>query len=68
MLFLGMLIGVWIGVPVGILIIAMMGPRQAERLDPHAMQQFLIRQYPSAPGAHEAPGAGDAIEPRRRRA
>lgn len=48
MLFLGVLIGVWIGVPLGVLMVGMLGPRDREQIDPRAMQDLLARRYPPA--------------------
>ncbi len=70
MLVLGILIGFWVGVP----IVAMMGPREREALDPRSRQELLARRYPSAPGTvpatpSAAAPAADAIpQPRRRHA
>jgi hypothetical protein len=74
MLVLGILIGLWVGVPIGVLLVAMMGPREREVLDPRSMQELLARRYPSAPGAGpatpsaEAPAAATIPEPGRRHA
>ena len=74
MLVLGILIGLWVGVPIGVLLVAMMGPREREVLDPRSMQELLARRYPSAPGAAsatpaaEAPAAETIPQPGRRHA
>ena len=76
MLVLGILIGLWVGVPIGVLLVAMMGPREHEVLDPRSMQELLARRYPSAMGASpttfpppaEAPAAETVPEPGRRHA
>lgn len=60
MLLLGILIGLWIGVPLGIVLIAMMGPREKERGDPRALQALLARHY--AP-ADQAVGADTGASP-----
>ena len=75
MLVLGIFIGLWVGVPIGILLVAMMGPREREVLDPRSMQDLLARRYPSAPEVSPAtpstaadPDAGAIAEPGRRHA
>jgi hypothetical protein len=45
MLVLGILIGLWVGVPIGVLLVAMLGPREREVLDPRAMHDLLARRY-----------------------
>jgi hypothetical protein len=73
-MLLGILIGLWIGAPIGFLIAAMMGPREREVLDPRSMQDLLARHYPTAPGAAparpsaDAPAADAIPEPGRRHA
>lgn len=51
MLVLGILIGLWVGVPMGIVLVAMLGPRERDVLDQRSMQARLARHYPSAAGA-----------------
>jgi hypothetical protein len=76
MLVLGILIGLWVGVPIGVLLVAMLGPREREVLHPRSMQDLLARHYPTAPGAApttppataEAPTADANPEPGRRHA
>ena len=76
MLVLGIFIGLWVGVPIGVLLVAMMGPREREVLDPRSMQDLLARHYPKAPdaapatrsGPAEAPAADAIPEPGRRHA
>jgi hypothetical protein len=46
-LVLGIFIGLWIGAPLGILLIALFGPREREVLDPRSMHDLLARRYPS---------------------
>jgi hypothetical protein len=70
MLVLGIFIGLWIGAPLGILLIAMFGPREREVLDPRTMHDLLARRYPSdAAVASTAPAvAADIPGPGRRHA
>lgn len=59
MLLTGIVIGLWVGVPLGILLIAMLGPRQREGAgvlaDTRAMQDLLARRYPWGPVAGDVP-------------
>jgi len=70
MLLLGLMIGLWIGVPVGILLIAMLGPRERQaggaNGDPRAMQDMLARRFPWGPPAEDA-SARPALPPTRSR-
>jgi hypothetical protein len=70
MLVLGIFIGLWIGAPLGILLIALFGPREREVLDPRSMHDLLARRYPSDGAvASIAPAvASDIPEPGRRHA
>ena len=70
MLLLGIMIGVWIGVPVGIFLIAMLGPREREtaRSDTRSMQDLLASHYPFATPADPTPNFVDETIPGRRHA
>lgn len=63
MLVLGILIGLWVGVPVGVLLVAMLGPRENEVFDPRAMRGLLARHYPSDAAGSSTPkvAARDAL-------
>jgi hypothetical protein len=68
MLFLGILIGIWIGVPVGIVIIAMLGPREVEHPDTSGLHALLAQRYGAAPGLGGARAGPELPELVRRRA
>lgn len=73
-MLLGILVGLWIGVPVGIVLVALMGPRDQEGMDPRALHDLLARHYPTDPAlasqtpgpALAAPGDDDIATPGRR--
>ena len=66
MLFLGILIGVWIGVPLGMVIIAMLGPREVEAPDTSGLHAILAQLNGTAPDLAGAPAAPEIPEPGRR--
>lgn len=68
MLFLGILIGVWLGVPMGIVIIAMLGPREVELSDTSGLHALLAQRYGITPGLAGAPAGPEIPEPDRRHA
>jgi hypothetical protein len=70
MLVLGIFIGLWIGAPLGILLIALFGPREREVLDPRTMHDLLARHYPSdaAVALPTTAAPADIPEPGRRHA
>jgi hypothetical protein len=70
MLLTGIMIGMWIGVPIGILLVAMLGPREQEsaRSDTRSMHDLLARHFPSAASADPVPNSVDETAPGRRHA
>lgn len=70
MLLLGIMIGVWVGVPIGILLIAILGPRHQEgvRTDTRSMQDLLAHHFPSAATVESVPNFADETIPGRRHA
>ncbi len=68
MLFLGILIGIWFGVPIGMVLIAMMGPREAEIPDTSDLHARLAQRYAIAPGLAGAPAGPELSELGRRHA
>jgi hypothetical protein len=68
MLFLGILIGIWIGVPLGIVLIAMLGPREVERPDTSGLHALLAQRYRTTPGLAGAPAGPELPELVRRHA
>lgn len=68
MLFLGILVGLWIGVPVGMLIIGMMGPRELEVTDTSGLHALLTQRHRTAPDRTGEPAATEMPEPGRRHA
>lgn len=65
MLFLGILVGVWIGVPIGILIIGMLGPREVEVIDTSGLHALLAKRYGTASDLVGAQAATQVPEPGR---